>query len=172
MLKTHLKRDAYCSYKSHFKNALKRCLAAGLILHLSLSSRFLLQTLNDKCRQARDTDTPRLSMWISHQTISSGVRLRETVQSLQNAGRQRCSPLQRGRARPRESGSQAEQLGLSFVPRWKVCVCLSLFVAEVGFTALQNNSWLERAVLVKHKRKLEYSAAQVTHTKRGDLIQD
>lgn len=58
----------------------------------------------------------KLSMWISHQTISSGVRLRETVQSLQNAGRQRCSPLQRGRAWPWELGSEAETAGIVVCP--------------------------------------------------------
>lgn len=26
-----------------------------------------------------------------------------------------------------------KQLGLSFAQRWKVCVCLSMFVAEIGF---------------------------------------
>lgn len=52
------------------------------------------------------------------------------MQSLQNAGRQRCSPLQRGRE---NSDPRQKQLGLSFVQRWKVCVCLSMFVAQIGF---------------------------------------
>ena len=34
------------------------------------------------------------------------------MQRLQNTGRQRCFPLQRGRAWPREVGSQAETAGI------------------------------------------------------------
>lgn len=45
------------------------------------------------------------------------------MQSLQNAGQQRCSPLQRGRAWPRELGSQAETAGIVVCPEMEgLCV--------------------------------------------------
>lgn len=31
------------------------------------------------------------------------------------------------------SDPRQKQLGLSFVQRWKACVCLSVFVAKIGF---------------------------------------
>lgn len=55
------------------------------------------------------------------------------MQSLQNAGRQRCSPLQRGRAWPRGSGSQAETAGIVVCPEMEGLCVFEPVVAEVGF---------------------------------------
>lgn len=65
-----------------------------------------------------------------------------------------------------------KQLGLSFVLRWKVCVCWSMFVAEVGFHCFAAQQFTLEGCAGHTREEVRGLSSQVTNTKQGDLIQD
>lgn len=110
-----------------------------------------------------------LRMWISHQTISSGVKLRETVQTLQNAGHQRCSPLQRGHVGPRGFGSQAHTAGIVVCSEREGLRVFEPVCSRGRVSALcETTIYCRIALLVKHNRKLEFLGNQVPNVKPAD----
>lgn len=113
-------------------------------------------------------------MWISHQTIGSRVRLRETVPSERHAGHRSVLHFKGGHAWPRGPGSQAGTAGIVVHSKMEgVCVCLEC-VCRCDRVSLLCKTTISfgMTLLVKHNNKLGSMGDQASNSKWRGMIQD